>query len=47
MHDLAEVQREVVAGVRDLLATHPHTAGRDAFEYPLHTTCYRADASPS
>ncbi len=37
-------QRAVVAGVRDLLATHPHTAGRDEFEYPLHTTCYRAQA---
>ncbi len=34
----------IVVGVRDLLATHPHTAGRERFEYPLHSTCYRADA---
>lgn len=37
-------QREIVAGVRALLAAHPHTAGREQFEYPLNTTCYRADA---
>ncbi len=41
----AEVQCRIVAGVRDLLAMHPHTAGREQFEYPLNTTCYRADAS--
>ena len=39
-----QLQAEVVAGVRRLLATHPHTAGQAEFEYPLHTTCYRADA---
>lgn len=39
-----ERQAEVVADVRRLLATHPHTAGRAEFEYPLNTTCYRADA---
>lgn len=39
-----ETQARIVADVRDLLATHPHTAGRDRFEYPLHTTGYRADA---
>ncbi|MGC3993686.1 MAG: class I SAM-dependent methyltransferase [Propionicimonas sp.] len=40
----AATQAQIVAGVRDLLARHPHTAGRDRFEYPLHTTAYRADA---
>lgn len=40
-----DVQAEIVAGVRRLLATHPHTAGAEQFAYPLHTTAYRADAS--
>jgi SAM-dependent methyltransferase len=40
----AGTQERIVADVRELLATHPHTAGRAEFEYPLHTTCYRADA---
>ncbi len=38
-----QLQRDVVAGVHRLLATHPHTRGRDEFEYPLHSTAYRAD----
>lgn len=38
-----ELRAEVIASVRRLLATHPHTVGRDEFEYPLNTTCYRAD----
>ena len=36
-------QARIVGGVRELLATHPHSAGRERFEYPLHSTCYRAD----
>jgi SAM-dependent methyltransferase len=38
-----QLQREVVVNVRELLATHPHTRGRAQFEYPLHSTAYRAD----
>jgi SAM-dependent methyltransferase len=38
-----QLQREVVAGVQRLLATHPHSRGREKFEYPLHSTAYRAD----
>jgi SAM-dependent methyltransferase len=40
-----ELQRQVVAGVRHLLATHPHTRGRERFEYPLNSTAYRAEVS--
>lgn len=39
----ADVQARIVADVRELLATHPHTRGRERFEYPLHSTAYRAD----
>lgn len=35
-------QRRLLAALRDLLAHHPHTAGRERFDYPLHTTAYRA-----
>ena len=38
-----QARTRIVAGVRELLAAHPHTAGRERFEYPLHSTCYRAD----
>jgi len=42
---LAEPQQqsEVLAGVRNLVATHPHSRGRERFEYALHSTVYRAD----
>jgi SAM-dependent methyltransferase len=36
-------QEEVLAALRELVATHPHTAGREHFDYPLHTTGYRAE----
>jgi len=39
-----QTRTRIVAGVRELLAAHPHTAGRERFEYPLHSTCYRANA---
>ncbi|PKQ31015.1 MAG: SAM-dependent methyltransferase [Actinobacteria bacterium HGW-Actinobacteria-2] len=38
-----ETQARIVADVRDLVATHPHTKGRERFEYPLHSTAYRAN----
>ncbi len=37
-------QRAVLAAVRELIATHPHSAGRDRVDFPLNTTCYRATA---
>jgi SAM-dependent methyltransferase len=40
----ATEQHAMLAALRDLMATHPHTAGRERFDYPLHSTCYRADA---
>lgn len=42
---MAEPQRqaEVMAAVRDLLATHPHSRGCQHFDYALHSTAYRAD----
>lgn len=40
----AAVQAEIVAGVQNLLDSHPHTAGRERFDFPLVTTCYRAPA---
>lgn len=43
----ATLQAEIVDGVRRLLATHAHTRGRDQFEYPLHSTAYRADRCDS
>jgi len=38
------VRAQVLAGVRELVATHPHSAGRRMFEFPMYTACYRADA---
>ncbi|MGV8909188.1 MAG: class I SAM-dependent methyltransferase [Propionicimonas sp.] len=37
-------QAAVLADVRELVATHPHSAGRRLFEFPMCTACYRADA---
>lgn len=37
-------QAQVMADVRELVATHPHSAGRPVFEFPMFTACYRADA---
>jgi SAM-dependent methyltransferase len=37
-------QAAVLADVRQLVATHPHSAGRRLFEFPMYTACYRADA---
>ena len=37
-------QAKVLAAVRELVATHPHSAGRRLFEFPMFTACYRADA---
>lgn len=37
-------QARVLAAVRELVATHPHSAGRRLFEFPMLTACYRADA---
>lgn len=38
-----EVQQAVMAGVRRLLATHPHVRGLDRIDYPLHSTAYRCN----
>ncbi|MDQ7993338.1 MAG: methyltransferase domain-containing protein, partial [Propionicimonas sp.] len=38
-------QAAILAAVRTLLATHPHTAGRERFGFPLNVTGYRADAA--
>lgn len=40
-------QAAVLAAVRELMATHPHSAGRRRFEFPMYTACYRANADPS
>lgn len=37
-------QAEVLADVRQLVSTHPHSAGRRMFEFAMYTSCYRADA---
>ncbi len=37
-------QARVLAAVRELVTTHPHSAGRRLFEFPMYTACYRADA---
>ncbi len=37
-------QAQVLANVRQLMATHPHTAGRRMFEFAMYTACYRANA---
>jgi SAM-dependent methyltransferase len=36
-------QERTVIELRDLVATHPHTRGRQRFEYALYSTAYRAD----
>jgi SAM-dependent methyltransferase len=35
-----EPQAALLAEVAELIATHPDTAGRDAFDYPHHTAVY-------
>ncbi len=37
-------QAAVLAAVRELVATHPHSAGRRLFEFQMYTACYRATA---
>ena len=37
-------QAQVLADVRQLVNTHPHSAGRRMFEFSMYTSCYRADA---
>jgi len=38
------IQAQVLTAVRELVATHPHSAGRRMFEFAMYTACYRADA---
>lgn len=38
-----DVKAAMLAGVRELVATHPRTAGRESFGYALNTTAYRAE----
>lgn len=35
-------QAEMMAGVRELIATHPHSRGQERFDYAMHSTAYRA-----
>ena len=37
-------QAQVLEDVRQLVATHPHSAGRRMFEFAMYTACYRANA---
>lgn len=37
-----DARREMDTAIRELTATHPELAGRDTFELPYRTTCYRA-----
>lgn len=37
-------QAAVLAAVRELVAAHPHSAGRRLFEFQMYTACYRATA---
>lgn len=37
-------QRAILTALHELIATHPHSAGRERIDYPLTTTCYRAAA---
>lgn len=37
-------QRRIMTALRELIDTHPHSAGRERIDYALTTTCYRADA---
>ncbi|MBS1879303.1 MAG: class I SAM-dependent methyltransferase [Actinobacteria bacterium] len=42
-----EAQRqELFASVRELVATHPELAGRESFEMPYMTRCFRAELPP-
>jgi hypothetical protein len=38
----ADSQAAVIASLRRLAATHPDLRGRDVFELPYVTRCYRA-----
>lgn len=38
-----DAKAAMLAGVRELLASHPHTTGRESFGYALNTTAYRAE----
>jgi SAM-dependent methyltransferase len=40
-----DTQAAVLADVRRLVATHPHSAGRPMFEFAMYTACYRAEAT--
>ncbi|MGD9734192.1 MAG: class I SAM-dependent methyltransferase [Solirubrobacterales bacterium] len=42
----AEERRRFFAAVRELLATHPDLAGRESFEMPYITRCFRAELGP-
>lgn len=37
-------QAQVLADVRQLVNSHPHSAGRRMFEFSMYTSCYRAEA---
>lgn len=37
-------QERVLAQVRELVAVHPHSAGKAMFEFPMYTACFRAQA---
>jgi SAM-dependent methyltransferase len=37
-------QAQVLADVRQLVTTHPHSAGRRMIEFAMYTSCYRAEA---
>lgn len=37
-------QADILGAVRELVAHHPHSAGRALFEFPMYTACYRAQA---
>jgi len=39
-------RREFFVAVRELVATHPELAGRESFEMPYMTRCFRAELAP-
>jgi ubiquinone/menaquinone biosynthesis C-methylase UbiE len=41
-----EERRELFAAARELVATHPELAGRESFEMPYMTRCFRAGLGP-
>lgn len=41
-----EERRQFFAAVQDLVATHPDLAGRESFEMPYITRCFRAGLGP-